>query len=61
MISLKLQDLKKDDIEYANKFAEIAAEKKRKHARNVGEGSIFFLLIATGAVFVYRVINKELK
>lgn len=35
--------------------------KKRKVAQYVGEGSIFFLLIVIGAVFVYRSVRKQLQ
>lgn len=61
MTSFKLQDLKKDDLQYQEKAAVIDKEKKRKTAQYIGEGSIFFLLIAAGAIFVYRAVNRELK
>ena len=61
MTSFKLEELKKDDSNYETNYIKIQAANKRKTARNVGEGSIFLLLIITGAVFVYRTVNKELK
>ena len=42
-------------------YKKIAAEKKRKTAQYIGEGSIFLLLISAGAVFVYRAVNRQLK
>ena len=61
MTEFKLQDLRKDDIQYQEKFLKIGEEKRRKTAQYIGEGSIFFLLIAAGAIFVYRAVNRELK
>ena len=57
----KIQQLKKDDTGYQVQYSKIEAEKKRKTAQYIGEGSIFFLLIVAGAIFVYRVVNRELK
>lgn len=61
MSFLKIQELKKESIQFPEQLSKIEAEKKRKTAQYIGEGSIFFLLIAAGAIFVYRVVNKELK
>lgn len=61
MASLRTQQLDKNDGEYLNKQTHIAEDKKRKTAQYIGEGSIFFLLIVAGAVFVYRAVVKELK
>lgn len=61
MSDLKLLQFKKDTPGYQAAFTRIAAEKKRKTAQYVGEGSIFFLLIIAGALFVYRAVNRELK
>ncbi len=61
MVSLKLAELKKEDAEYTKKYNAILDEKKRKTAQYVGEGSIFFLLISAGAIFVYRSVNRQLK
>ena len=60
MAYFKVQDLHKNDAEYDAKHAAIQSEKKRKTAQYIGEGSIFFLLIAAGAIFVYRAVNREL-
>ena len=61
MTFFKLQQLKKNDTGYQVQYSEISAEKKRKTAQYIGEGSIFFLLIVAGAIFVYRAVNRELK
>ena len=61
MTELKLYELKKDDFQYQVKYADIETDKKRKTAQYIGEGSIFFLLIGAGAIFVYRAVNRELK
>jgi signal transduction histidine kinase len=60
MTSFKIQDLKKNEASYNAEYAKIQADKKRKTAQYIGEGSIFFLLIAAGAIFVYRAVNREL-
>lgn len=39
----------------------IAQAKNRKTFQYIGEGTTFFLLIATGAVFVFRAINRQLR
>ena len=38
----------------------IESERKRKIAQYLGEGATFLLLIVAGAVFVYRVVRKQL-
>jgi len=57
----KLIELKASDPDYLRKVEAVKAEEKSKSARNVGEGSIFLLLILVGAVFVYRSVRKEFK
>lgn len=53
--------LQKDDPSFEEKLAKIETDKKRKTAQYIGEGSIFFLLISAGAIFVYRAVNRQLK
>ena len=60
MAGLRLHELKKDDVQYPEKYAKIETEKKLKTAQYIGEGSIFFLLIGAGAIFVYRAVSREL-
>jgi signal transduction histidine kinase len=49
--------------EPSNQFGidEINSFEKRKRAQYLGEGAIFFLLISTGAVFVFRSVRKQIK
>lgn len=61
MINLKINELIKDDPLYEKKYNSIQEEKKRKTAQYIGEGSIFFLLISAGAIFVFRAANRQLK
>lgn len=61
MVSLKIQEIKKDDPRYLEKYEKIQDEKRRKTAQYIGEGSIFLLLITAGAIFVYRAANRQLK
>jgi len=63
------QQMTKYEIEQlspANSNYEAEAEKfrlleKRKSAQYIGEGVTFFLLIAAGAVFVFRAVRRQLK
>lgn len=61
MTESRINNLKKEDPHYVEKFTDATREKKRKTAQYVGEGAIFFLLIMAGAIFVYRAVNRELK
>lgn len=61
MTQYKLQELNPATQHSETLSATIKAENKRKKAQYVGEGSIFFLLIAAGAVFVYRAVRRQLR
>lgn len=61
MSELKLQQLKKDDIQYTLKLEEIQLFQKRQSAKFIGEGLTFLALIVTGAGFVYRSIRKQIE
>ncbi|HPH84189.1 MAG TPA: HAMP domain-containing sensor histidine kinase [Ferruginibacter sp.] len=61
MAYYKILDLHQQDPQYASQLARIDEEKKRKTAQYIGEGTIFFLLIAAGATFVYRAVSKQLQ
>jgi len=61
MTAFKLTELKKDDPQYLASYAGIQEDEKRKTAQYIGEGSIFFLLILAGAIFVYKAVSRELK
>ncbi|MEO6453009.1 MAG: ATP-binding protein [Ginsengibacter sp.] len=55
---LTLQKTKPAD---ESRLRNIASEKQRKTIQYLSEGITFFLLIVTGAVFVFRVVRRELK
>jgi signal transduction histidine kinase len=59
MARFKIDDLHANDPAYVQKRNDIYDAQKRKQAQYIGEGSIFFLLIAAGAIFVYRSVRKE--
>ncbi len=61
MNEFKIQRLEKNNIHYAQKYAAIVDEEKRKKAQYAGEGFIFLLLISAGAIFLFRAVNKQLK
>ncbi|HRB22160.1 MAG: ATP-binding protein [Ferruginibacter sp.] len=61
MVNIRKAELIKSDYNYDLKFKAIEEDRKRKVAQYVGEGSIFFLLIIAGAVFVFRAIRRQLK
>lgn len=61
MTALKTRDLNPSSQTYAVQLQELKSAENRKKAQYIGEGSIFFLLILAGAVFVYRAVRKQLK
>ncbi len=61
MSQYKLDDLKKDDINFAEKERKIIKDKSKKTAQYLGEGGTFLLLILAGATFVFRAVRRELK
>lgn len=61
MSRLRKQELKLDDPAYTDKLQKIEEDERRKIAQYAGEGSIFFLVIIAGAVFVFRVVRRQLK
>lgn len=61
MYQYRVAELNKDDPAYVQKLQTIQQETVRKTAQYVGEGSIFFLLILLGAVFVYRAVRKQIR
>jgi two-component system, OmpR family, sensor histidine kinase CiaH len=61
MALYKLEELKADDPAYLQKIEAVTTEEKRKQARNIGEGTIFLLVILTGALFVYRAVRRQIK
>ena len=61
MTKYKMQELNPADQTYSIASAKINEERKRKTSQYIGEGSIFFLLIIAGAVFVYRAVHRQLQ
>ncbi|MGC4101376.1 sensor histidine kinase [Ferruginibacter sp.] len=57
----KLQQLKPDQPGYIEQVDRIQEAEHRKAAQYIGEGATFFLLIAAGAVFVFRAVRRQLK
>jgi K+-sensing histidine kinase KdpD len=53
--------IKKDDPTNIKALENIVAVQKRKTTQYLGEGFVFFLFIITGAIFIYRAVNKQLK
>lgn len=47
--------------DYLQLIVKVEEDRKRKIAQYAGEGSIFFLLIIAGAVFVFRAVRRQLK
>ncbi|MEO5650139.1 MAG: ATP-binding protein [Ginsengibacter sp.] len=56
----RLGALNENDVSYVQKVEKIEAAKNLKKAQYIGEGVTFLLLIVAGAVFVFRIINKQL-
>lgn len=61
MASYKIQGLKADQPAYMEQVVKIQDTEKRKTTQYIGEGVTFFLLIAAGAVFVFRAVKRQLK
>jgi K+-sensing histidine kinase KdpD len=59
MTDYKLNELKKDDFQYSQKFSEIEEDKKRKTTQYVSEGATFMALIILGAIFMYRAVRRQ--
>ena len=61
MTTLKINEIEKSDPSYQEKYYVIMDAKKRKSSQYIGEGAIFFLLIAAGAIFLFRAVQTQLK
>jgi two-component system sensor histidine kinase CiaH len=61
MVQYKMEQLKKDDTQYYAEVQKIQEAEKGKTAQYIGEGSIFFLLIIAGAVFIFRAVRRQFK
>ena len=61
MAEYEIAQLKFGQPQYSTQLKEIISKEKRKTAQYLGEGSIFLLLILSGAVFIYRAVNRQFK
>ena len=61
MAFFKIQEIHSGNATYEENKISVQKETNRKTAQYIGEGSIFFLLIAAGAIFVYRAVRRQLK
>lgn len=61
MAEYKISELKKDDPRFAEKFAAITDEKRRKTIQYIGEGSVVFLVIVIASIFVYQAVRRQFK
>lgn len=57
---MKENNIAAEDPLRLEKIKQIQAEKGRKTAQYAGEGITFFLFIVAGAVFVFRLVNRQL-
>ncbi|MEP7141672.1 MAG: HAMP domain-containing sensor histidine kinase [Ferruginibacter sp.] len=61
MAAFELSQLKSNDPQYNSRLEKINDIEKRKTAQYIGEGTIFLLLILSGAVFIYRAVRRQFK
>jgi K+-sensing histidine kinase KdpD len=61
MTEYKIHRLNTQDINYNQQLNSIIKDEDRKTAQYIGEGSIFFLLISVGAIFLFKAVNTQLK
>jgi two-component system sensor histidine kinase CiaH len=61
MAVYQLQELKAADPDYLQKAHAVIAGEDLKNAQFVGEGATFLLVILVSALFVYRVVRRQIK
>jgi two-component system, OmpR family, sensor histidine kinase CiaH len=61
MARYQMEQLKKDAPQYFSEAQKIDESKKRKIAQYIGEGSIFLVLILTGAFYIVRALRRQFK
>ena len=61
MAVYETEQVQQADPQYSSKTQKIKETEKRKTTQYIGEGSIFFLLILAGAVFIFRSVRGQLK
>jgi len=47
--------------EYKKELSHIEDIRRRNHAKYIGEGGTFFILILVGAVFIYRSVRRQFR
>jgi signal transduction histidine kinase len=60
LYEFRLQTIGANDTQRTQKERKAEALKDRKTAQYTGEGVIFLLMILTGAIFIFRLIRKQL-
>ncbi|MDE3185345.1 MAG: GHKL domain-containing protein [Bacteroidota bacterium] len=60
LTQLRLNAVNVHDTYYIQKINRIENEEKRKTAQYIGEGVTFLLMIIAGAVYVFRIIKRQL-
>ncbi|WP_242674802.1 sensor histidine kinase [Niastella populi] len=61
MANYKISELKMDDPAFQSKYMEIVDEKRRHDFRNIGEGSIFLVVILIASIFVYQAVRRQIR
>ncbi|MGG9961876.1 sensor histidine kinase [Ferruginibacter sp. SUN106] len=61
MTNFEIQQLNTSQPQYTQQVNNIQQIQKRKTAQYIGEGVTFFLLIAAGAAFVFRAVQRQLQ
>ncbi len=61
MADLKRIEVSGQDPQAMQKLAKIDDQEKRRTGRNIGEGSTFLLVIAVGAIFLYRAVMRQIR
>jgi two-component system, OmpR family, sensor histidine kinase CiaH len=61
MAVFEISQLKKESPGYHSSVAAILDQEKRKTTQYIGEGAVFFLLIAAGAFVIFRAVLKQFR
>lgn len=61
MAEYEMAQLAKSNRDFTGEASIILENEKRKTAQYIGEGSVFFLLIIAGAVFIFRAVRNQLR
>lgn len=61
MALYKISEINKDNPRYVDLLQTIKESERRKTIQYIGEGSIFFLLIIAGAIFIFRAVRRQFK